>query len=628
MFITLSSVQKIENISFTISVVVICLLFITLVSLFAIYFNYYKKCIDNELEDQNINKDVHLEHKSYFKNNDEFINNVHLSKRKKYDTFYSISSHAEKTKKMHSFFRAIFNVILFIFALVFIGIMATSIYVRSQGDLFYLGDTAYVVIQTGSMEEKNENNTYLFDNNLDDQIAPMSLIGVTPIESEDDLSQYDIVGYYNDNDQLIIHRIIAIDVGEDGETLYTLRGDSNLTSSTEERNLTIDQLVCKYNGYSNFGLGLTINYVRSNIGIITFTLAILLIIIYDLFDMALSKHIEARKVAIYPNIDYNTLNRIDEVHQKAVIPLVEVLDDLIDSRLIEQEEKRYTFKERLARADEALQSKYYILKNYLLMNGLRSRVSNSCDTYRKKRVKYVVLTIRGKSLIMHIKLDLLEVQREILHVKEDNKIKYSEVPIYFRIRSDLSLKRAKNLIDMMLRDNGLVKEESKIIEGDKLNEAEDSLEDISLSEEALELNENDVTAEDANDNIDNESLDNDSINDFENTIDEVSQDEETLNSNDESVNDSQEDTVESIEDESESETTNDDSSDQEETIVEPTDDESSNEEILTEADLNSESTNDVYEVSTDEQSEDKSTIDKSSNEENTDIESDDSNIRN
>ena len=202
MFITLSSVQKIENISFAISIVVICLLFITLVSLFAIYFNYYKKCIDNELEDQNINKDVHLENKSYFKNNDEFINNVHLSKREKYDTFYSISNHAEKTKKKHSFFRAIFNVILFIFALVFIGIMATSIYVRCQGDLFYLGDTAYVVIQTGSMEEKNENNTYLFDNNLDDQIAPMSLIGVTPIESEDDLSQYDIVGYYNDNDQL------------------------------------------------------------------------------------------------------------------------------------------------------------------------------------------------------------------------------------------------------------------------------------------------------------------------------------------------------------------------------------------------------------------------------------------
>ena len=624
MFITLSSVQKIENISFTISVVVICLLFITLVSLFAIYFNYYKKCIDNELEDQNINKDVHLENKSYFKNNDEFINNVHLSKREKYDTFYSISSHAEKTKKKHSFFRAIFNVILFLFALVFIGIMATSIYVRCQGDLFYLGDTAYVVIQTGSMEEKNENNTYLFDNNLDDQIAPMSLIGVTPIESEDDLSQYDIVGYYNDNDQLIIHRIIAIDVGEDGETLYTLRGDSNLTSSTEERNLTINQLVCKYNGYSNFGLGLTINYVRSNIGIITFTLAILLIIIYDLFDMALSKHIEARKVAIYPNIDYNTLNRIDEVHQKAVIPLVEVLDDLIDSRLIEQEEKRYTFKERLARADEALQSKYYILKNYLLMNGLRSRVSNSCDTYRKKRVKYVVLTIRGKSLIMHIKLDLLEVQREILHVKEDNKIKYAEVPIYFRIRSDLSLKRAKNLIDMMLRDNGLVKEESKIIEGDKLNEVEDSLEDISLSDETLELNENDVAAEDANDNIDNVSLDNDS----KESNDEVSQDEESLNSNDKSVNDSQEDTVESIEDESESETTNDDSSNQEETIAEPTDNESFNEEILTETELDSESVNDVDEVSADEQSEDKSTIEESSNEEITDIESDDSNIRN
>ena len=32
------------------------------------------------------------------------------------------------------------------------------------------------------------------------------------------------------------------------------------------------------------------------------------------------------------------------------------------------------------------------------------------------------------------------------------------------------LNEAKNLIDMMLHDNGLVKEESKIIEGDKLNE--------------------------------------------------------------------------------------------------------------------------------------------------------------
>ena len=55
-----------------------------------------------------------------------------------------------------------------------------------------------VVIATGSMSEKNEENDYLFENHLDNQIQVNDLIFLDRVTSLDEVKLYDIICYEND----------------------------------------------------------------------------------------------------------------------------------------------------------------------------------------------------------------------------------------------------------------------------------------------------------------------------------------------------------------------------------------------------------------------------------------------
>jgi aquaporin Z len=107
-----------------------------------------------------------------------------------------------------------------------------------------------------------------------------------------------------------------------------------------------------------------------------------------------------------------------------------------------------SFSERLSKLDKDVQDKYEELKNYCLSYGLHKRLSNIYDTYRLHKVRYVVFAVRGKGLKMHFNLDPKAYVDSPISVKDDSaKAKYVDVPVVFKVKSDLSLKRAKKLID-------------------------------------------------------------------------------------------------------------------------------------------------------------------------------------
>ena len=265
LFNILATSQAIESISLAVSITVIVLLFITLTSLFYIYYRYYRKCIDNTLEDDPINKELRSEHKKYFNEADVVIADETLTKEETHQKIEKFSEYLYKRRKTAKVVNGLVNALLIIFALLVLGITGFSLYARASGESFPLGDVQYVIIQTGSMETKNEDNTYLYDNDLNNQIEALSLIGIEEVTNEDQLELYDIVAYYNDEGKMIVHRIVKIEV-EDNQTLYTLRGDANTYSDPQEIDLTFSEIVGKYNGFQNFPLGISLNYLRSNIG--------------------------------------------------------------------------------------------------------------------------------------------------------------------------------------------------------------------------------------------------------------------------------------------------------------------------------------------------------------------------
>lgn len=84
------------------------------------------------------------------------------------------------------------------------------------------------VVRSASMERKHPLNKYLFDNELDDQIAMFDLIVLHKVPEEFDLELYDIIAYERDGN-LILHRIVGIQepTEEHPEARYfLLQGDA------------------------------------------------------------------------------------------------------------------------------------------------------------------------------------------------------------------------------------------------------------------------------------------------------------------------------------------------------------------------------------------------------------------
>lgn len=646
MNIFLIDANKLNGISLAVSITVIILIFICLSLCLYLYYRYYRKCIDNKIEDDYIKNEIKGENKKFFKNFEGLKNSSELTKDQKVEYYKanSLVKYINDKNKGRNIIKVVVNIVLCIFYAVFIAILAFAAYFRATtNEQAYFGDTAYVVIQSGSMEEVNSSNTYIEENNLTDQIETFSMIGLTEVTSPSDLKLYDIVGYYNSDNELIVHRIISITEDASGNQLYTLRGDANSYSDPEERDLTISDIKFKYNGWQNFGLGMVVNYVRSNVGIIAICLGLIFIGVYDFLDIILGKRIKLRKEEIYPVIDEENIRlleglvdqpkpetheevketvapleevealtseeqKVDEIHEEPIVTNLETVDEIVPeqtledklieeepvenslltqdevdeeledlvedyeplvysvdrvgesevveeenylynddeeleenalvaqgdededlNKVIEQEEieeedneveqndepldytvdrvgisevseplyfyfddedsednplleqendeeileenalyhqedelikaprkKRVPFATKLEQADEALKAKYEEIKNFCLeIYGLKSRVSVAADNYRLHRIRYLSITIRGKSLVLHLNLNYEDYQDSVIPVKISEKKSYQDVPVIFKVRSNLSLKRAKTLITQMMEKHGI-----------------------------------------------------------------------------------------------------------------------------------------------------------------------------
>jgi hypothetical protein len=112
-------------------------------------------------------------------------------------------------------------------------------------------------------------------------------------------------------------------------------------------------------------------------------------------------------------------------------------------------------------ADKALQNNYNELKSDIMAYGVKSRVSNSGDTFRLHKVTYVKLTIAGKGLKLYYALNPQDYANTTLPIQDaGHKSIYKEIPLVFKVKSDLSLRRAKQLVADVMAKGGL--EQGKI----------------------------------------------------------------------------------------------------------------------------------------------------------------------
>ncbi|MBQ7817049.1 MAG: hypothetical protein IJ339_06820, partial [Oscillospiraceae bacterium] len=112
-------------------------------------------------------------------------------------------SKQKKSGKFIDFLSVAFSLLLF-------AIFLISVYARSSENYFPVKGVGSVhLVGSGSMAYKNAANTYLDENNLNNQFDTYDLIIINEKPPQELIKQYDVVVYKNGSQQ-IVHRIIDI----------------------------------------------------------------------------------------------------------------------------------------------------------------------------------------------------------------------------------------------------------------------------------------------------------------------------------------------------------------------------------------------------------------------------------
>ena len=123
--------------------------------------------------------------------------------------------------------------------------------------------------------------------------------------------------------------------------------------------------------------------------------------------------------------------------------------------------RRAKFETRLKNSDADLRAKYYELRDYVRSYGIKDRMSIPGLTFSAHRERFVFITISGKKLKVFYALNPDDYANTTTPVKRNESKKFEDLPLEFKIKSDLSLKRAKALVDDVMKAKGVEKPEEK-----------------------------------------------------------------------------------------------------------------------------------------------------------------------
>ena len=122
---------------------------------------------------------------------------------------------------------------------------------------------------------------------------------------------------------------------------------------------------------------------------------------------------------------------------------------------IKGKRRRASFETRLKNSEFDIRHKYYDLRDYIKWYGLRNRVSIPGDTFSYKRQRYVFVTIVGKHIRVYLNLDPANYADSTIPVEKAEAKKYEDLPCLLRVKSDLSYRRAKKLVDDLMQKIGI-----------------------------------------------------------------------------------------------------------------------------------------------------------------------------
>ena len=234
-----------------------------------------------------------------------------------------------RNKKLYRrVFRRVKQVFVVILLIILVAFLSLSVYSKLANGVAMVGGKGMIAVASGSMSVKNEANPYL--KNINNQFDTYDMISLQKVESDKDLTLYDVIAYINDKGVNVIHRIVGVEITPSGPR-YITRGDSN--NADDEYKPCIDDIIGEYTGTKIPYVGAFVIFLQSFSGILTVAALIYCLIMIESVGNKIYCAQEDRLEFLQEAIDFKTDT---------------VKDDGLDSRFTETvyfKNYAYTFDE-------------------------------------------------------------------------------------------------------------------------------------------------------------------------------------------------------------------------------------------------------------------------------------------
>ncbi len=159
---------------------------------------------------------------------------------------------------------------------------------------------AVKVVSSGSMSAKYEQNKYLFENDLNNQLQVFDLIVLHALPAEKDLCLYDIV-VYEVGDMHLVHRIVGIEEPNEkhpDEYYFLMQGDN--VQYPDKFPVRYSQMRSIYRNERVPFLGSFVFFMQSPAGALCFLLAIAGVIAALVIEKKFNAAVQERVTVLYP----------------------------------------------------------------------------------------------------------------------------------------------------------------------------------------------------------------------------------------------------------------------------------------------------------------------------------------
>ena len=401
----------------------------------------------------------------------------------------------EKRNKALSIFD---RVIFAFFSFLFVGAFCFSACVNIEDNKVTGNVPTIQVVQTASMQSKFKDNTYLFKNNLNNQISAFDVVVTHKLPKEEELKLYDIVVYEVDG-VLIIHRIVGIEEPNKehpNERWFLLQGDA--VKNPDRFPVLYSQMKGIYKNERIPFIGSFVMFMQSPAGYLCMILVAVSIIAVPICERKLKKaYMERLSImglinasSANENIEFNSEEKLEsnlESENNFVIEQETIENELAITEELEDKGETINpfanvngvalpFVEKLKNAPICTKIRYQKLVEFLArIDGVRVINGKKFETYKYKNIAILRFAIRGKTLNAYLGLNASEYENsKYVFENVSNKGAFKNYQMRVKITSERKVRWTLELLNDIVNKNGLKLNEVLKLEEVKFEQVENT----------------------------------------------------------------------------------------------------------------------------------------------------------